>query len=179
MFSNVAKTSKYEICSYKDSLWLKVFFHNHSTKVSFANESEALHTNSEFKYSILDEINPSMRISSKYEFIMEFPDDLVFIHWTQHKNPVHELDGKAQSDGFKMIEHNMPSVVKNFSGLTRSTIKVNGLISCFLDGNPSDFYWYFAVGMYQNADKDFTTKGIPTYKEYTTSLRLWINCLLS
>ena len=132
MFEKTTKSSNYEIGEYDDELWLKVFMHNHTTKENFQNESEALHCNSEYKYSILDEINPSMRIKHRYEFIMDFPHDHVFIGWEQSKNPVHELDGKPQADDFKMLDDNLPSKLAEFKGLTRSTIKSgNGMINCF------------------------------------------------
>ena len=175
MLNIVSKTDKYEIREYDNEIWLKIFFHNHSTKVNFENESEARHCNSEFKYSILDKINPSMKIKKKYEFIMEFPDDNVYIRWEQNRNPVKELDGKNQADGFKMISNNLPSQNSEFRGLTRSTIRdSDGVLSCFLDGNPMSYKWYYAIGMYKNSINEYKYYGIPTYKSYTSSLRLWI-----
>ena len=175
MFNSAVDTSKYETCEYNKSRWLKVFFHNHSTKVNFENEAEAMHCNSEYKYSILDEINPSMRINKKYEFIMDFPYDNVFIRWEQSKNPIKELDDKQQADGFKVLEHNLPSVLNDFRGLTRSTMTGDDkIINCFLDGVPYSSNWYFAVGMYKSSKGEFKDSGIPTYKSYTTALRLWI-----
>ena len=174
MFKSVTKTSQYEVGEYNDSLWLKVFFHNHSTKVNFIDEAEARHCNSEFKYSILDEISPRMKIKNKYEFIMEFPNDNTFIRWHQNRNPVKELDGKDKADGFEMLDKNINSELQSFRGLTRSTIKYNNVYNCFLDGNPSSGFWYYAIGMYENSSESFKTNGIPTYKAYTESLRLWI-----
>ena len=95
MFSNIEKRGEYEFIFINGSRWLKVFLHNHSTKQNFADETEALHTKSEFKYSILDEINSNMLVNGKYEFIMDFPND-IFIHWRQNKNPFHELDDKIK-----------------------------------------------------------------------------------
>ena len=89
-------------------------------------------------------------------------------------NPVQEIDGKQQADGLEIIDHKMPSDHHIFYGLTRSTIKGGGLINCFLDGNPNGGSWHFAIGMYQNSEGDFKSKGIPTYKRYSNSLRLWM-----
>ena len=177
MFSSVAKTDQYEVASYKNQHWLKVFFHNHTTKVNFIDEKEARHCNSEFKYSILDEINPSMRINKKYEFIMDFPGfSSYFIRWEQNKNPVRELDGKPQADGFKILEDSRPNNPQSFNGLTRSTIRdvITNKINCFLDGIPYDYHWYYAIGMYENSSGNYKTEGIPAYQENVRSIRLWI-----
>lgn len=175
MFNNVAKTSKYEISEFKNELWLKVFFHNHSTKVNFENESEARHCNSEYKYSILDEINANMRINNRYEFILDFPYDNVYIQWSQLRNPVKEFDGKSQADGFTLLDDNVSESIDGFHGLTRSTIRNSqGIINCFLDGVPSDYQWYYAIGMYEYSESNYKYNGIPTYKAYSDAIRLWI-----
>lgn len=174
MFKNTVKTSNYEIGEYNDSMWLKVFYHNHSTKENFKNESEARHCNSEFKYSILDEINPSMRIKGKYEFVMDFPDENIYIRWQQNKNPVKELDYIETADGFRIIEDNRPSGSHGFFGLTKVTRKGSGVINSFIDGMPNSNNWYYAVGMYEHSAGSFKTNGIPAYKDYVKCLRLWI-----
>ena len=175
MFSSIIKTNKYEVVSYDNKVWLKVFFHNHTTKVNFENEKEARHCNSEYKYSILDKINPHMKIEGKYEFIMDFPDESdVFIRWEQDQNPVEENDGKAQADGFHIIDDKRPPNSIGFYGLTISTFKSLDKVNCFLDGMPSGGGWYYAIGMYIDSTSDYKTEGIPAYKEHVKSLRLWI-----
>lgn len=174
MFSVATKNSKYKIYEYDKSLWLNVFIHDHSTKVNFVDQAEALHCNSQYKYSILDEINSRMRINHRYEFIMDFPYDNVFIRWEQSKNQVNELDGKPQADDFKMLDNNLPSAIAEFKGLTRSTIKADNIISCLLDCVPSSKVWCYAIGMYQNSHGTYKTDGIPTYKQNTKAIRLWI-----
>ena len=175
MFSSVIRTNKYEVASYANKVWLKVFFHNHTTRVNFKNEKEAKHCNSQYKYSILDKINTRMKINSKYEFIMDFPDESdAFIHWEQDHNPVEEMDGKSQADGFNIIDDKGPSASVDFKGLTLSTIRCSNKINCFLDGVPSSGNWYYAIGMYEDSEGNYKTEGIPAYKSHVKSIRLWI-----
>ena len=144
MFSSVIRTNKYEVASYANKVWLKVFFHNHATRVNFEDEKEARHCNSEFKYSILDRINARMRIDNKYEFIMDFPDESdAFIHWEQDNNPVEEMDNKQQADGFNIIDDKRPSASIDFKGLTLSTIKCNDRIVFLME------YLLVVVGIMQ------------------------------
>ena len=168
-------TDSKQTFEYDNSLWLKVFFHNHSTKVCFDNELEALHCNSQYKFSILDEITPKMRVNEMYEFIIEFPADKAFIRWVQRKNPVREaeVENVTKSKDFKLISKNI-NLTHSFNGLVKSTMKINDKISCLLDGNPGIASWWYAIGMYKDSDDNFKNIGIPGYKGETSSIRLWI-----
>ena len=46
----------YHFRTFRGASWLKIFYHNVALGGDFTNESEARHVISQYKYSILDEI---------------------------------------------------------------------------------------------------------------------------
>jgi len=120
MFTKIERIGYYDILLYKNEFWLKVFYHDHSAKVCFTSEAEAKHCNSTYKYSILDEIGPRMKTNKRYEFLMDFPHDNVYVQWVQNKNPLIEVNGNINADGFIKGDNNLPPGSQEFHGLTQS-----------------------------------------------------------
>ena len=58
--------------------WHRVFHHNIGPNKDqwFKNEAEALHCNSKYKYSILDQLEDFRGADGKFEFLLEYPLDL-------------------------------------------------------------------------------------------------------
>ena len=173
MFKNVLNLPIHEIALFKGKLWLKVFAHKYNnTNDCFSNESEARHNIEENKFSILDEINESMRINGKYEFIIEYPNE--YFHWRQSSNPLEETEiiNKNAAEGFVSL-HNGTEMSK-WGGLVKSSINISGVISSFLEGNPGNDWWMFSIGMYCNIRGWDTKKGIPGSVSGVPSVRLWV-----
>ena len=174
MFSESISEDGLEIAKFNGSFWLKLFYHNCDGNVKFKDEKEALHCNSEQKYSILSNINPSMRINGKYEFILEYPGD-VYYRWRQTRSPINEYESASQREalGFEPIHQGSGKL--NISGLVRTTIKVaDKYINCLFDGQPGVSLWYFAIGVYEATEPAYLTKDIPAYSNTVKSVKLWI-----
>ena len=174
MFSERIIANNLEIGKFNDSFWLKLFFHNCSGNVKFQDEREALHVNTEQKYSILGDINANMKTKGKYEFILEYPDN-VYYQWRQSSNPIKEIEieGKNEADGFEPIHQGSNQM--NISGLVKTTIKIdNNYTNSFLNGEPGNGLWHFAVGMYKDTQPGFLNSDIPGYPNGVKYETLWV-----
>ena len=172
MFVETIKAGGTEIGKFQDSFWLKVFFHNSTGNIKFKDPKEALHCDLPQKYSILDTINSNMKTNGKYEFIIEYPNE-VYYQWRQTKNPIYEYEilNKNEATGFDLIHKGNDY---NMSGLVRSTLEVNGYINSLLDGNPGNSYWYFAIGMYEDIIDSYLNADIPAYGKTVNFVKLWL-----
>ena len=176
MFKTIFSTKSNVVSEFKSKKWLRVFYHNSKSESDcFESESEALHCNSENKFSILDEIDDSMKIRNKFEFIIEYPNEAIYYHWRQSKNPLEEVEeeGKFGVDGFEPI-HNGTSDT-SWGGLTKTKLEAENVISTLLDGNPGTIWWRFSIGKYC-VNKGWEFKDSlpgPLRKEYK-QIRLWI-----
>lgn len=179
MFTTKLNDSNYEIAKYDDSLWIKVFSFDQPTSQCFVNEKEAMHTNTQYKYSILSEINSRMKINNKFEFIIEYPNNIYF-RWKQSNNPLRERNviGKYPADGFEAI-HNGTNAPE-WGGLVRA-ISINGKKpNALLDGNPGVGSWWFSIGMYCDCESTYATDGMPGYTYHNVrSVKLWLLFSLS
>ena len=142
---------KYELRRFSGSLWLKVFFHNMTNLVGFSDEKEAILCNEKDKYSILGELNSSLKQrDGKFEFIIEYPEKGIYNQWLQTNNPIDEVENstKTYCEGFKSKHYGAPN--NNWGGLARSAegAERNTLLNG-TPGRPGGMSWGFAIGMYQ------------------------------
>ena len=168
---------KYEIREFKGCMWLKIFYHNITDFVGFSDINDALSCDEENKYSILNEINSSLkqRSNNKYEFIIEYPELNAYNRWLQSNNPVNETEeeGKFFVDGFHAIHTGARQSF--WGGLARTTNCPK--CQCFLNGTPGNNNWFFAIGQRNGAEWKYnnqTTKGIPSNSSPVNIVYLWI-----
>ena len=166
---------KYEFRSFKGYTWLKVFYHNMTDLVGFNNVEDAFSINEKNKFSILIEINESLKQrNNKYEFIIEYPELKIYNRWQQTNNPINESEeeGKRFVEGFRQIHtsahHNL------WGGLART--KNCNPCNSLLNGTPSitgNGEWYFAIGQ-RNGATWGNTKLIPSNSSPTNIVYLWV-----
>ena len=159
--------SNYEIINKYNAKWLKVFYHNSSSKIFFLNSEEALNCNTFHKYSILNEINNNFLINNKFEFLLEYPELIGYNRWVQSTNPINQADSTIP--GYNGIHIDWPGL--SWGGLARSSS-----IYTLLDGNIGLLNWYFAVGSYtyESAPNKFPGPVINTNYLYVSYCYLYI-----
>ena len=166
------KVGKYEYRTFSGSLWLKVFFHNMSTLCGFTSEEEAKLCNSENKYSILSELNSSLKQgNNKFEFLLEYPELGRMNIWQQTNSPLDEEEhGQEFVEGYKDIYIGAPR--STWGGLARTT--GNDKTYTLINGSPSVNYsdWYFAIGMYNGAY--WSGNNLPSNADATNIVYLWV-----
>lgn len=173
MFKTIIYPPSHEIAKFKGKAWLKVFSHTYESKNDcFSNEAK--HNIDDRKFSILDEINDSMKINGKYEFIIEYPKYNEYFQWLQSSNPLEEIevDGKMSADGFQYIHNG--SYADKWGGLVKTTLKYNGVISTLLDGEPGHYYWMFSIGAYCIIQGWDMTTGFPGSNRGAHKVNIWI-----
>ena len=95
------------------------------------------------------------------------------VHWKQSDNPI-KLDGGSCSKAPGLFVYPCTINIDNFRGLALSTIKRGNVISTFLDGNPGQSSWHYAVGMYTYTDDGWYKKGIPGANGAEKRVTLWV-----
>ena len=155
-----------------------VFYHNATGGHLFSNESEAIHTDSFQKYSVLDKINTDFLINGKYEFLLEYPGINGYNRWRQSLNPLHDIEQNGcQAKGYEPIQ--VQWTVKSFGGLVRSSQVANNLI----DGSAGVLdHWWYSIGnyvgnswSYANCPPNGGCFGGPGEKAYIQHLWIRIN----
>ena len=165
---------KYEHRTFAGCEWLKVFYQKKTGNKGFDNIEDALLCNEEDRYSILSELNESLKLSNnKYEFILEYPEINLYNRWRQTNNPIDEYEatGKATVDGFYSIH--LGAYKSNWGGLARS----NGTDRALLNGTPDTIGnndWWFAVGVKTGAFYYKNTIIMPAHNVGVTILYLWV-----
>ena len=134
--------------------WLQVFHHNtNNNTVWFKNAAEALHCNTTYKFSILDQLEYFRNKDGNFEFLLEYPIELPnkYNRWIQSDNPATTTEGDtpngSPATGYTAIhvdwtDHLWGGLLKgNFSGKF-----------CFMDGDTNHGNWHYAIGCYNNAN---------------------------
>ena len=142
-----AQIGNYEVKFFKNAFWLKLFFHN-MTDISngFSSNEEALHCNSEGKYSILSELNESYKIQGRYEFLLEYPEIGDYNRWLQTNRPFDEVE-----KGDRYVEGYIPKHIgysgKGWGGLLKTNINASSFT--LINGSPESLggsNWFYAIG---------------------------------
>ena len=148
--------------------WARVFYHNNvEGSVLFANEAEALSTNSRYKFSVLNKLENYRNSSGTFEFMLQYPNDTTqYNRWIQKDNPakvtVANGTGNETASGYKAVHVDWTG--NYWGGLTRST----ATSACLINGSVGHGNWFYAIGAYSRYDK-----GIPSYSATATATELW------
>ena len=148
--------------------WARVFYHNNvEGSVLFANEAEALSTNSRYKFSVLNNLENYRNSSGTFEFMLQYPNDTTqYNRWIQKDNPakvtVANGTGNETASGYKAVHVDWTG--NYWGGLTRST----ATSACLINGSVGHGNWFYAIGAYSRYDK-----GIPSYSATATATELW------
>ena len=126
-----------------------------------------MHTISKYKYSILDCLEQYRGKDNKFEFLLEYPNDLpnLYCRWKQEDNPVEIKEdisnGYYETKGFEIIHND--SDRSDFGGLLRSQFRSSEDIHSFIDGSTGVWQWYFAIGCYGPWDASNGFTGAPGF----------------
>ena len=181
-------TEEYTFKFFEGEKWVKIFSHDYNVQ-SFFTESEALHCNQQYKYSILDTINSRNKIKQYggyyYEFLYEYTktdSSLSFVRWIQSNNPLQqdeEIEGSNKVPGFRKISKNFED--DKFGGLAKTTMErySKGYISSLLNGIMNNSEWYYAIGIYPPCEgTDWNYDYIPASQSQQTKIVfLWMRVL--
>ena len=167
--------------SFQGRRWKLLLHHNsNGGKVFFDNATEAFKSFDSQKYSILYTLDDRYRTmkngDSKFEFIVEWPEDLkYYFHWRQSMNPLNDYEETNifSAKGFEPI-HNGTSF-SQWGGLVRDR-------SCkysYLNGVPGvRGTWCIAIGMY-GTQSSYIGQGIPAACDVSNTVDLWVKLPLS
>lgn len=132
--------------------WLEVFYHNNkSGTILFANEQEVLHTNSQYKFSILDQLENFRGTDNKFEFLLEYPTEIPnkYNRWKQSDNPVEVqevIDNDTASttfaNGYEAIHIDWTG--QYWGGLLRTA--GSNADWTYIDGSVGHTNWHFSIG---------------------------------
>lgn len=137
--------------------WLEVFYHdNNNCKIFFNNQTEALHTNSQYKFSILDQLEKFRGNDGKFEFLLEYPTDIPgkYNRWKQSDNPIKVLANNTYANGYEAIHVDWPD--NNWGGLLRDTSSNYTLLKGSIVNTDN---WFFAIGAIKAWGSSY--KGVP------------------
>ena len=131
----------YRVIRMYDKEFVRIFFHDTSHKQFFKNEEEALFSQEKYKQSVLKYVTPEFTVDdNKYEFILQYPELDVNIHWTQETSILEKtLDTKHE-----LLDDS--DEASRFGGLAVSYDSNYTL----LDGIVSDYTpdWWYCIGAY-------------------------------
>ena len=132
--------------------WLEVFYHNcKNDKILFADVQEVLHTNSQYKFSILDQLENFRGADNKFEFLLEYPTEIPnkYNRWKQSDNPVEVqevIDNDTASttfaNGYEAIHIDWTG--QYWGGLLRTA--GSNADWTYIDGSVGHTNWHFSIG---------------------------------
>ena len=136
--------SIYDVEELRNISWTLIFHHNVSGGF-FKTHKEALFSFKPDKYSILGYIDDSFKINDKFEFVLIYPENPGYNHWTQKINPIHAQPN--ENNGYEEINCSWKS--NSWKGLSISSYSP----STFLDGSPFVSSCFYAIGQIHNEPK--------------------------
>lgn len=172
-FNENVENSGATIVDKYEAEWLEVFYHNNkSGTILFANEQEALHTNSQYKFSILDQLENFRGIDNKFEFLLEYPTDLPneYNRWKQTDNPVTVLEVNSTSVLDNQLPAKTPALGYEGIHIDWGKCQWGGLLksssgNTLIDGSVNSGNWHHAIGCYSpykpNSGTGSGSVGIP------------------
>jgi hypothetical protein len=161
--------NQYEIKTEYGCNWLKVFFHNSTGGIFFKSKEEAKYIISDEKYSILNKINPMLRINGKYEFLLEYPNGNSN-QWKQTNSPLEEKETTI-SEHYNVMgyeEVNITMRENNWGGLALSTS-----LKTLIEGSIGHDNWFYAIGQLVS-DQTYESQIAANIWGGTYSVKLWI-----
>ena len=161
------------------STFVRVFYHDsQGGSQLFASADEARSTNSQYKYSILNDLQNFIS-DGKYTFFLQYEYATGYNYWSQTSNPLEEYKTAGTpttATGYSAIHIDWDS--NYWGGLTRQNSDVNNTASTLLSGSVGHSNWFYAIGAYATQQvgipsaSDISVQG----KEGSTSygVSLWV-----
>ena len=151
--------------------WILIFYHLSENQYLFTNEAEFNDSQTSYKYSIIGKAPYFHRVSNKYEFLLEYPGIDGYNRWTQTVFPTsYTEDQNSSVPGFDCVN----CTWNNFMGLARPDHK-----NSFLEGQPHNQGWFFAIGQKSKWADENRNYGIPGPLIPVQSVLLWMRINLS
>lgn len=154
ILTNNSDSYNAKIVNKYNARWLQVFHHNtNNNTVWFKNETEALHCNSIYKFSILDQLEYFRNKDGNFEFLLEYPIDFPnkYNRWIQSDNPATTIEVDALNGspaiGYTAIHVDWTSSL--WGGLLKGNYSGK---FCFMDGETNHANWHYAIGCYDNTN---------------------------
>lgn len=178
MISDI-KAVNYRIRTFRGAWWFRIFYHNLKGGF-FINESEAKSSNSQYKFSILGDINDhpdEWKINDIFEFLLIYPGKTGFNRWKQTIFPLSE-DSSLLSDKVTGFEDVSCSWITNkWGGLAKITTPIwddesSQIIPSLLKGTIGSINWFYSIGYY-GKHANFKNS-MPSNDGETTEVELWI-----
>lgn len=161
------------------STFARVFYHDVQGGAQlFTSVSEARSTNSQYKYSILNDLSKFL-LDGKYTFILEYEYANGHNYWSQTSNPLDEYKATGTpttATGYQAIDIDWDA--NYWGGLTRQNSNISTMSSTLLSGSVGHSNWFYAIGVYsvQQAGmpsaSDITVQGKSGSTSYGVSL--WV-----
>ncbi len=131
------------------STFARVFYHDaQGGSQLFSTVNEARSTNSQYKYSILDDLSKFVR-DGKYTFILQYEYATGQNYWSQTSNPLNEYKANGSpttATGYSAIDIDWDS--NYWGGLTRNNSDINTKTATLLSGSVGHSNWFYAIGAY-------------------------------
>jgi len=164
-----------EIKFFEGAEWAKIFEHNnHAKTVLFSGIADCLHSETTDKYSRLYLLDYFENINSKYEFLLEYPDDAPtsYNRWIQNNNPCNEFvptssTEELYADGYEAVHIDWSS--QHWGGMTRHSSSTTAISGTYLSGSVGSTNWFFAIGACSSYGS-----GIPSYNSTANRVQLWV-----
>lgn len=154
ILTNNSDSYNAKIVNKYNARWLQVFHHNtNNNTVWFKNETEALHCNSIYKFSILDQLEYFRNKDGNFEFLLEYPIDFPnkYNRWIQSDNPATTIENNTSSGspatGYTAIHIDWTDNL--WGGLLKGNYSGK---FCFIDGTTNHGNWHYAIGCYDNTN---------------------------
>ena len=171
-------TKRQNIIEKDGAKWIEVFYHNtNNNTVWFANEAEALHCTSQYKYSRLDCLEQYRQADGKFEFLLEYPEiPDQFNRWKQTDNPA-TTEETWTSGATTVTPANEYEGVhidweEEFGGLLKSKLFSNN--NQFIDGSTNYDHFWFEIGCYNTTSlQAYKNTMTGPYNQRVTEVRLY------
>lgn len=161
---------------FENAEWAKIFEHNnHSGTVLFTSLDECLKSNTQDKYSKIYLLDYFKSKNNKYEFLLEYPDDVPnqYNRWIQNNNPCNEFvptttSGDGTAAGYTTVHMDWNG--HYWGGLTRQNSDATTISPTYLSGSVGHTNWWFAIG-----SSSVHAGGIPgPVNAITGRVQLWV-----
>ena len=151
--------------------FLLLYYFNHNFEDLFENDTEALKSSKENKYSIIGELSDYFKINDKFEFVLWYPT--FKNHWRQSINPVYEKETNSDHDknatGYEPLH--IESTANYWGGLVYCSLKhAKGSQGALLDGSTYHVNWYYSVAPFYS----FGNKTFPAAPSHLSEAALWV-----
>lgn len=153
--------------------FLLLYHFNYQYEDLFENDTEALKSDKENKYSIIGELSDYFKINQKFEFVLWYPS---FInHWRQSINPVLEKETNYNHDrnatGYEPLHIGDNS--KYWGGLVYCCLNHSkGYEGSLLDGSTYHSNWYYSIAPFYSFGVNIFPAGNKSEKEAALWIRM-------